>query len=91
MSHGSELLRQWRESRGLSQEKAAEIFGVTAPSVCEWESRKKTPKGNTLICIEARTDGAVPIESWSDDPDIAEAMRAVLSRRARLPRRRRAA
>jgi hypothetical protein len=30
-------LRQWRESRGLTQDQAAEIFGVSPSTICRWE------------------------------------------------------
>jgi hypothetical protein len=64
---------------------------VTSAAVCDWEAGKKEPKGDNRLLIEATTEGAVPIESWSSDPEVREAMRTVLARRAARQRRRSAA
>lgn len=89
--NGPDLLKQWRDAHGLTQKEAAGAIKVTAASICDWESGKKAPTGDNLIRIEAATEGAVPIESWCIDPVVVEAMRAVLVRRGRVLRRRKAA
>ncbi len=39
---------QARKNAGLTQAVVAEKFGITAASVCQWETGKTTPRSNLL-------------------------------------------
>lgn len=41
-------LKECRESRGFSQKYVAITLGVSAPTVCDWESGKKSPSQKNL-------------------------------------------
>jgi len=76
------LLKRWRDQTGTSQSAAAEAVDVRQATWCAWEAGKAAPHLEQAIKIEAATNGAVPIESWSDDPAVQTAMRQALERRA---------
>jgi transcriptional regulator with XRE-family HTH domain len=64
-------LREWRESRGLSQAQAADMIGAKQGTWAPWESGKKCPsvrRANQLVTL---TDGAVPVSGWSS-PAVAD-------------------
>jgi transcriptional regulator with XRE-family HTH domain len=67
MSLAAHLLPIWRQKRGLAQGSAAKLFGVTQPSLSEYESGKKTPRTKLALHIERVTDGEVPISAWGED------------------------
>lgn len=79
---GWKLLRAWREGRGLSQNKAGSLIGVRQATWCEWEREdtagaNRGPGRDIAVRLEALTDGAVPVESWSQSAEVAEAMRKI--------------
>lgn len=80
---GWQRLRDWRKAQEISQHDAAERLGVRQATWCEWESAdvKRGPNRDMAIRIEALTEGAVPIESWSQDPRVAEDMERVIRNR----------
>jgi len=45
----SDLLKEIRRKRGISQEKLAELVGVTRSTVAKWEIGERSPKGDHLI------------------------------------------
>ena len=61
---GAGLLRAWREDNGLSLQAAAQMFDVSAPTVCDYEHGNKIPKVAPALRIAAATDGAVPVGAW---------------------------
>lgn len=82
MRTAPELLRAWRKEADLSQGQAAEKLGVRQARWSELESGEHSPGRELAIRIEQLTGGAVPIEAWSDDPTIHDAMRSIVERRA---------
>lgn len=77
---GAERLRAWRIGRGLSQSEAAWQIDVRQATWCGWESDdvRRGPNRDLAIRLEALTEGAVPIESWSGDPRVAEDMQQIV-------------
>lgn len=59
---------------GFNQTQAAEFFGVSQATYCDWENAKKTPRGQSLAKIEQKTAASsaktkVPVLSWlQEDP-----------------------
>lgn len=47
----SENLKQYRKSKGLSQEKIAEMLGVSRQAVTKWENGQTTPSSDNLIAL----------------------------------------
>ena len=76
---GPTLLRAWRERAGHSQVAAARELGVRSATWNEWESGKREPGRDLAVRLEALTKGEVPVESWSQDPRVCEAMAAIRS------------
>ena len=60
-----DLLRAWREAKGLTQTAAAELIGVSQPSYSDYENGKKFPRIENAIKIAGTTDGAVPVAAWA--------------------------
>lgn len=56
----SEKLKVYRTSKGLSQEKAAELLGVSRQAVTKWEAGKTTPSSDHLIALANLYD--VPLD-----------------------------
>tara|TARA_R110000824_G_scaffold52366_18_gene145297 strand:- start:1521 stop:1802 length:282 start_codon:yes stop_codon:yes gene_type:complete len=52
----SRILRERREEVGLSQRTLADLVGVTAASICYYETGKRTPSISTLIKIKCALD-----------------------------------
>jgi transcriptional regulator with XRE-family HTH domain len=67
LSLAAHLLPIWRQKRGLAQGSAAKLFGVTQPSLSEYESGKKIPRTKLALRIQRVTDGEVPIGAWDED------------------------
>ena len=80
---GWQRLRDWRKAAKLSQQEAADRIDVRQATWCEWESAdvRRGPNRDLAVRIEALTEGAVPIESWSQDPSVAEDMERVVASR----------
>jgi transcriptional regulator with XRE-family HTH domain len=71
-----DLLRAWRDGRGLSQQEAAELLGVSQASVSDYERGVKSPDVDRALRIAETTDGSVPVESWrkpDESPHVAAA------------------
>lgn len=79
---GPSLLKAWRTAKGFSQEAAAEKVGVHQNTWSDWESGQKTPTTPRAIKLAVLTDGDCPVESWADDEETRDGMRALLARLA---------
>lgn len=55
-----EKLKKYRSSKGLSQEKVAEILDVSRQAVTKWENNQTTPSVDNLIALASLYD--VPLE-----------------------------
>lgn len=55
-----EKLKQYRLSKGLSQEKAAELLDVSRQAVTKWENNQTTPSMDNLMALSSLYD--VPLE-----------------------------
>ena len=53
-------LRRLRQRLGLNQGEVAEILGVSAPRISEWERAARTPKPLTQEAIVARLKARLP-------------------------------
>lgn len=73
--NGPELLKSWREAQGLSQEKAGALVDVHQNTWCDWERGEKAPRTTTALRIHALTEGACPVEAWSESDEVAEMYR----------------
>lgn len=62
---GSESLRAWRASAGLSLQRAGELFGCSSTAVWDYERGAKMPRIDYAQRIEAATSGAVTVASWA--------------------------
>ena len=60
----AEKLRAWRLELGISQVRAAELIGVSAAAVCDWEKGKKIPRLAQAEKVARATSGAVPMLDW---------------------------
>jgi transcriptional regulator with XRE-family HTH domain len=49
--------------QGISQAKAAKLFGISQPAVSEYEGGK-TPRTDIAVTIACVTRGVVPVPSW---------------------------
>ncbi len=74
---GRTLLKEWRtdESRKLSQEAAAKLVDVHQNTWSDWENGRKSPRAEMAMRLHLLTDGACPIESWSDDAALQDEWR----------------
>jgi len=61
---GSRLLREWRAARGMTQPQAADLLELNFVQVSRFE-RGARPGRDNAVKIEQRTDGAVPVVSWT--------------------------
>ena len=61
---GGKLLRQWRESSGLSQAQAAERFGATQPTWGRWERGESKPTKAARAELEGLVEDLDP-EAWT--------------------------
>lgn len=61
-------LKEWRLSKGMSQIQAANLFGITQPSLCRLEKETANPSPKLTLEIEKIT--GVPKENLR--PDIYE-------------------
>lgn len=55
-----EKLKKYRSSKGLSQEKVAELLDVSRQAVTKWENNQTTPSVDNLIALSSLYD--VPLE-----------------------------
>lgn len=73
--NGPALLKSWREAQGLSQEKAGALVDVHQNTWCDWERGEKAPRTTTALRLHTLTNGACPVESWSESAEVAETYR----------------
>jgi DNA-binding XRE family transcriptional regulator len=66
---GSGLLRSWRKQNALTQVALAESLGVKQGVVSAWETGEFAPNLENAVRIERRTEGAVPVASWTSDAE----------------------
>lgn len=66
---GPKLLAEWRARVNLTQKGAAERFGFSQPSLCDYERGKKVPRIDAAIRMAKETGGAVPVESWGTEEE----------------------
>lgn len=79
--NGPHLLKSWRTAAGITQTAAAEKLGVRPATWSEWESGQRGAGRDHAVMLENLTDGAVPLESWSKDAAVGEAMAQNIARR----------
>lgn len=65
MTRAAELLRAWREKRGLNQSQAARVLKVTQACLSDYERGEKSPGVVRALEIERLTGKAVPVKSWA--------------------------
>jgi transcriptional regulator with XRE-family HTH domain len=52
-------LTEWRSKEGLTMTQAAELLGLTQPTISRIEAGKQWPDKDTMTAIIERTGGAV--------------------------------
>ncbi len=72
-----ERLLAWRRLAGLSQEKAADRFGVGQGTWAPWELGKKSPGRENALALEKFTDGNVPAAGWAPRKKAKRARRPI--------------
>lgn len=87
----SEKLKMYRTNKGLSQEKLAEMLGVSRQAVSKWEAGQTTPSSDNLIALaklyDVSLDELVGAKTVTDDkrrngPKYNPILRANLTRLA---------
>ena len=58
-----ERLRECRFRQGLSQEKVAELLGVSRQAVTKWESGKSLPSSENMLALASLY--GVSLDSWT--------------------------
>lgn len=71
MVDGASRLQAFLKAHGLSQVAAAGDLGVSGPTVHDWVTGAKRPKGHHREAIAVWTHGQVPAESWLRDDERA--------------------
>lgn len=66
---GAELLKQWREARGVFQTSIADALNIRQNTVSEWEKGSRRPDLPNALRLERHTDGAVGATSWGYSPE----------------------
>ena len=61
-----ELLKAWREVRGLTQAQAAEQLGLSQASFSDYERGRKSPDVVRALDIAKATQDSVPVQSWGE-------------------------
>lgn len=61
-------MRAWRETHDITQEQAATEIGASQSAYSDWEQGRKMPGIENALRIARATDGAVPVESWLNEP-----------------------
>lgn len=64
-------LKAWREARGYSQKRAAELAGIGQGSWSFLERGERLPSLQQAFRLEALTDGAVKAPDWLAPSDLA--------------------
>ena len=71
ITRGATLLRKWRQGRGLSQWRAAQVLIVDPRNLSRFE-RGERPGLRTALQIQERSDGEIPADSWLEEPTQTE-------------------
>ena len=81
-----ERLLAWRKRNQLTQAEAAKRFGLAQSAWSELETGKRAPNRDDAVLIELET--GIPLEAWSGDQRVADAMNELARRRrGRQPRK----
>lgn len=67
---GAHPLRSWREDRGLKQEAAAELLGITKPTLSRYETGSRTPSLAQAAKLSEKT--GIPINQFVQSREAAE-------------------
>ena len=59
-------LKEWMQERQLSQQKLAEMLGVTQPTIARWVNTIQFPDPINIIKIRTVTGGKVTADSLVD-------------------------
>ena len=63
-------LKQLRKNKGVSQQEIANLFRVTRPCVCYWETGKRLPDYQTLIALSTYFEVSIDyLVGKSDDKE----------------------
>lgn len=60
-----QALRGWRVERGLTQQAAGALIGVSGAAWSSWEVGSKAPGVANAILLSDLTEGLVSIRSWA--------------------------
>lgn len=89
----SKKMKAWRDSRGLTQQQAANLAEVSQTAWSEYEWGHKSPKVEQAIRISKATEGSphhVRVEDWAiPAADREERQREIRERRTKSTRARR--
>lgn len=66
MRAAPDVLREWRNSKDLTQAQAAKKVGVRAATWCDWEKGNKEPKTDHAQDLEKLTEGRVTMVMWAE-------------------------
>lgn len=66
---GAELLKQWREARGVFQTSIADALNIRQNTVSEWEKGSRRPDLPNALRLAHHTDGAVAATAWGYSPE----------------------
>ena len=66
---GAELLKQWREARGVFQTSIADALNIRQNTVSEWEKGSRRPDLPNALRLAHHTGGAVAATAWGYSPE----------------------
>ena len=46
-----DVLKKWRESSGWNMREAADLMGISAPTLCRIENGESSPDAHTLLAL----------------------------------------
>ena len=58
-------LRAWREEKGVTQERLAELTGISQALLSKYERGDVQPGVDAALAIEKATKNGVPVEVWA--------------------------
>ncbi len=64
-SQNESPLQKFKREADLTDDKLAELFGVTRTFVSRLRKGTRKPSRETAIRIEEKTDGKIPVRAWS--------------------------
>lgn len=62
---GPDRLIRWRKRRGLTQAQAAQMFKVSASSLCDYERGRKLP--GVRVALRIARVARIPVLAWEPD------------------------